>query len=46
MKQKCGKKLVLSKEIVSNLNPNEMETVKGGSIASLCMCVSQYCLPW
>lgn len=46
MKQKCIKKLVLSKETVSNLNPDELKTIKGGTINSLCGCISLYCKPW
>ena len=43
MKQKSEKKLVLKKEIVADLNPNELVTIKGGTFNSACNCWTQYC---
>lgn len=45
MKQKSSKKLVLSKETVTNLNPNELKIIKGGTINSACGCISHDCRP-
>jgi hypothetical protein len=43
MKQKGEKKLVLRKEIVVNLNPKQLETIKGGTFNSACNCWTQDC---
>lgn len=43
MKQKSEKKLVLKKEIIVNLNPNELLKIKGGTVNSACACHTEDC---